>query len=212
MGLFSAINSLITAGKQKKMSKKINPVQTTYETSQPIQDLYSEGRNLYQGPMAGSGAAANNIQVNAANTNANVARNATSGSQALAVAAGVQGQADQSIQDLALKEARDKQQRFGIFSQVSQLMSQEGDKVYQDKLRKYYDDLNYKRGLEGASMQNKAAFFSGIDDTISAGAQMAMMAAGVPPVPKPNSGGSGTPMPTQQQQPGYVPTRPQYQV
>lgn len=179
MGLFSAIGNFITAGKQKKMSRGINPVQTTYEESQPIKDLYTEGQNLYQGRMAGAGAASDNIQVNAANTNANVARNATSGSQALAVAAGVQGQADQSIQDLALKEAQDKQNRFGIYSNVSQLMSQEGDKVYQDKLRKYYDDLNYKRALQGASMQNMQAGFGGVDDLVNTAASLFVPGAGL---------------------------------
>jgi hypothetical protein len=116
--------------------------------------------------MAGAGAGEQNLLTNQANILGNVGRNATSGSQALAVAAGVQGQTNQGFQDLALKEAQDKKQRFGIYSNVSQLMSQEGDKVYQDKLRRYYDDLNYKRGLEGASMQNKANFWGGLDDTV----------------------------------------------
>jgi hypothetical protein len=167
MGLFSAIGAAITGGKQKRMAKKIKPVQATYVENQAIQDLAAEGQNLYRGRMAGSGAAEANILANAANTNASVARNATSGSQALAVAAGVQGQADQSFQDLAEKEAQDKQNRFGIYSNTSQLMAQEGDKVFQDKLRKYYDDLNYKRALEGASMQNKQAMWGGIDDAVN---------------------------------------------
>lgn len=211
MGLFSAINSLFTAGKQKRMAKKINPVNTTYEQNPAIENLYAEGKNMYQGRMAGANQAEQNIMGNQANTIANVGRNATSGSQALAIAAGVQGQTNQSFNDLALQEAQNKQNRFGIYSNVSQLMAQEGDKVYQDKLRKYYDDLNYKRGLEGASMQNKAAFFSGIDDTINTGAQIAMMAAGAPPIPKAGGGGGGAPMPGQQGG-GYVPTRPQYPI
>ena len=71
-----------------------------------------------------------------------------------------------SAVDLALKEAQDKQSRFGVYSNVSQLMAQEGDKVFQDKLRKYYDDLNYKRALEGASQQNKANAFGAFDKAI----------------------------------------------
>lgn len=166
MGVFGAINSFITAHKQKKEAKRIHPVNTTYETNPAISNLYSEGKNLYQGRMAGAAQADQNILNTQANTLNTVQNNATSGSQALAVAAGVQGQTDQSFQDLAVKEAQDKQNKFGIYSHVSQLMAQEGDKVYQDKLRNYYDDLNYKRSLQGAAMQNQAAGWNGVDDTI----------------------------------------------
>lgn len=179
MGLFSAIGNFITARKQKKMAKKINPVNTTYEGSQPIQDLYAEGQNLYQGRAAGAGAAEQNLLNAGANFNSSIDRNATSGSQAIAAKAAGLGSTNQGFQDLALKEAMDKQQRFGIFSNVSQLMSQEGDKVYQDKLRNYYDDLNYKRGLEGASMQNSANVWGGIDDAINTAASLFVPGAGL---------------------------------
>jgi len=214
MGIFSAINSLITSGKQNKMAKAINPVDATYQESKYTKNLYGEGKNLYQGRMAGATQAEQNLLTSGANTRAAVDKNATSGSQALAVAAGVQGQTDQGFQDLALKEAQDKQNRFGIYSNVSQLMTQEGDKVYQDKLRKYYDDLNYKRALEGSAMQNKAGFFSGIDDTINTAGQFAMMAAGVPPIPKAGGGGGAAAGGNQSMYntPGYVPTRPQYPI
>lgn len=172
MGLFSAVNSLFTAGKQRRLARGIKPVNTEYTESPYIKTLYGAGRNLYQGRMAGASAAEQNIFSNAANVNANVSRNATDASQALAIAAGVQGQTDQALTDLSTQEARDKIGRFGIYSNVSQLMSQEGDKVYQDKLRKYYDDLNYKRALEGAAMQNSAAFWSGLDDAAMSAASL----------------------------------------
>jgi hypothetical protein len=151
------------------MAKKINPINATYQENPYIKNLFTEGQNLYQGRMTGANQAEQNILANQANVLSNVNRNATSGSQALATAAGVQGQTNQSFNDLAMAEAQNKQNRFGIQSQVSQLMAQEGDKVYQDKLRNYYDDLNYKRGLEGAAMQNKANFWGGLDNAIGAG-------------------------------------------
>ncbi len=168
MAIFSAIGSLIASGKQKKEARGINPVNTDYTGSTAINDLYHEGQNLYQGRMAGANEAENNILANGANTRAAIDRGATSGSQALAIAAGAQGQSDQSFQNLYQNEAQNKLQRFGIYSNVSQLQSQEGDKIYQDKLRKYYDDLNYKRALQGAAMQNQQGFWNGIDDTAKA--------------------------------------------
>ena len=167
--IFGAINSLLQGKKQKKMAKAINPVNAVAEVNQPIQDLYAEGKNLYQGRMAGANQLEQNLLTNQANAMGSVNKNATSGSQALAVAAGLQGQTNQGFQDLQLNEAQDKQNRFGVMSNVSQLLSQEQDKVYQDKLRNYYDDLNYKRGLEGAAMQNNANFWGGLDNTIGAG-------------------------------------------
>jgi hypothetical protein len=122
--------------------------------------------------MAGANQAENNFLASGANTRAAIDRGATSGSQALAIAAGAQGQTDQSFQNLYQNEAQNKLQRFGVYSNVSQLQAQEGDKIYQDKLRKYYDDLNYKRALQGASMQNMQGFFGGIDDTIQAGVSL----------------------------------------
>lgn len=179
MGIFSAIGNFITSGKQKKLAKSINPINTTYEVDKNIKGLYGQGQNLYQGRMAGANAAEQGLQTSAANTNAAIARNAGDASTALAMAAGVQGQTDQSIQDLAIKEAQDKQGRFGIYSNVSQLMAREGDKVYQDKLRKYYDDLNYKRALEGASMQNFQAGLGGIDDTVNTAVSLFAPGAGL---------------------------------
>lgn len=172
MGLFGAVASLFTAGKQRREARAIHPVNTTYEESQYIKSLYGAGKNLYQGRMAGASQAEQNILTEGANTNASVARNATDASQALAIGAGVQGQTDQSLNDLAVKEAQDKQNRFGIYSNVSQLMTQEGDKVYQDKLRNYYDDLNYKRALQGAADQNQQGFWNGLDDTVMAGVSL----------------------------------------
>lgn len=167
--IFNAINSLITAGKQNKLASKIHPVNTEYTAAEPIRKLYSEGQNLYRGRMVGANAAEQNIMTNAANTNAQVQRNAGDASTALAVAAGVGGQTNDALADLATRESQDKQNRFGVYSNVSRLMADEGQKVYEDKLRRYYDDLNYKRGLEGAAMQNKASFWSGLDDTVKAG-------------------------------------------
>lgn len=164
--IFGAVNNMIQAGRQRRLARQIKPVNATYTENPYIKGLFSQGSNLYQGRMAGANAASQNIATNAANTNAAIARNAGDASTALATAAGVQAQADQSYQDLATQEAMDKSNRFGIYSNVSQLMAQEGDKVFQDKLRKYYDDLNYKRALEGSAMQNQANAFGSLDRAI----------------------------------------------
>lgn len=166
MPIFGTINNLIAAGKQNKLAKKINPVNQTYTEDPAITGLYSEGKNLYQGRMAGVTQAEQGISTGEANATAFGERNATDASQLLSFGAGVYGQGNDARVNLAVKEAEDKQNRFGIYSSVSQLLNQERDKVFQDKLRKYYDDLNYKRALEGAAMQNKANAWQGLDQNI----------------------------------------------
>lgn len=180
MGLFSQLAGLATANAQAKLAKKIHPVDTTYADAvrgggeNPyIQSLYGEGRNLYQGRMAGAGAEEQNILTNQANTLSTVQDNATDASQVLAIGAGLQGKTDAALSNLGSKESMDKVRRFGIFSNVSELMAQEGDKIYQDKLRKYYDDLNYKRALQGASLQTLMGGASDFDKNIEQAAGFA---------------------------------------
>lgn len=172
MGLFAGINGLITAGKQNKLAKDINPVNADYTADENISGLYSQGKNLYQGRMAGANAAEQGISTDEANATAFGERNATDASQLLSFGAGVYGQGDEARINLAQKEAQDKVGRFGVYSNVSELMNREKDKVFQDKLRRYYDDLNYKRALEGSAMQNKASFWSGLDDTVNTAASI----------------------------------------
>lgn len=207
MGLISGIAGLFQAGKQRRLAKKINPVNTTYEESPYIQQLYGEGRNLYQGRMAGAGAAEQKILTNQANTLSTVENNATDASQVLQTAAGVQGQTDEALSNLAVDEAKNKVGRFGVLSNVSQLMQQEGEKVYNDKLRKYYDDLNYKRALEGAADQNTSNFWQGLDDTaelaVSAFAPGGVLAGGGGGV----FGRTGRNKVRQPSRNGYVPTQ-----
>lgn len=170
--IFDAVASLFTAGKQKREAEKIKPINSIYEESPYTKALYGQGANLYKGRMAGASAAEQNIATNAANTNAIVGRNAGDASTALAMAAGVQGQADQSYGNLAVGEASDKLNRFGIFSDVTQQMTRERDKVHDDKLRRYYDDLNYKRALEAAAQQNKNKIWGALDNVAGTAASL----------------------------------------
>ena len=206
--IFGAINSLIQGKKQKKMARGINPVNDFAEVNQPIQDLYTEGRNLYQGKAYGQNAAEQGLLTQNANYNAGVQKNATSGSQAIAAQIAGLGSTNQGFVDLGISGGQEKQNRFGVMSNVSQLLSQEQDKVHQDKLRNYYDDLNYKRGLEGAAMQNNANFWGGLDNTIGAG--LSLISPGGLLSGKVGGGGGGN-TPAGVNTSPYTMTRPNYQ-
>ena len=91
-----------------------------------------------------------NIYGNQANQLANVNRNATDASQALALGSAAQGQTNQAFQNLGTQEQQDYYNRLQNYTGAQQGMIAEGDKAYQDQVRKFQD----MAGLRGAQMQN----------------------------------------------------------
>lgn len=94
-----------------------------------------------------------NIYGNQANTMAAVDRNATSGSQGLAVAAGLQAQTNQAFTGMAEQDAADYQRRFGNYVGAEEGQISEGDKVYQDQIRRFQDESQI-RGAQSANTSN----------------------------------------------------------
>ena len=101
--------------------------------------------------MPGAMAAEKNIYTNHANTTSNVLRNSTDSSQALAIAAGVGGQTNQAFEDLQQNELQDYQRRYGNMEDARDSYIQEGDKVFNDKIRRYGNEVQ----VRGAQNQNK---------------------------------------------------------
>lgn len=150
----SALSGLITSGKQKRLARKIKLNDPTYEESKYAKNNLALAQQLYNARMAGAAQQEQNILSGQSNAISAVQRNASSGTDALAAAAGIQGQTNQSFADLGLAEAQDKLQRYALVNQANQQMVAEGDKVYGDKLRKYQEALQAKNALQGAALQN----------------------------------------------------------
>lgn len=189
--IFNAIAQQFQAKKQQKLADKITPVNAKYEANPAATSLYNQGRNLYQGRMEGANALEQNAFTSQANTVANANRNATDASQALAVAAAAQGQTDSTLNNLAIEEGQNKLQRFGALSSATGQMIQEGDKVFQDKLRNYYDDLNKKNSLEAAAMQNRNAIWGALDQTAMAAVSLMSPGGALAGAGKSAGGGGG---------------------
>lgn len=159
-GIFKGIQG----GKQQRMANKIHPQDVTYTESQYAKNQLGAVNQAYNSRSAGAANAEENIGFNQANSFAGVERNATSGSQALAVLAGLQGQSNQAYTDLASKEAQSHQALLGELGMANSAMTNENDKIYNDKLRKYNNDLNAKNALQNAAWKNKGAM---VDDLIT---------------------------------------------
>lgn len=107
-------------------------------------------QTLLNARMPGGTNLERNIYGNEANQLANVNRNATDGSQALALGAAAQGQSNQAFANLGTQEQQDYYNRLGNLSSAQQGQIQEGDKVYQDRVRRYDDQA----AILGAQLNN----------------------------------------------------------
>lgn len=162
-GLFKGIQGR----KQQRMANAIHPQDVNYTTSQYAQNQLGAVNQAYNGRMAGAAHAEQNIGANEANSFGGVERNATSGSQALAVLAGLNGQTNQAYGDLASKEAQNHQSLLGELGMANAAMTNESDKIYNDHLRKYNNDLNAKNSLQQAAWKNKGNMISDFGDAIT---------------------------------------------
>lgn len=152
--LFGSINQASIAHKNRKMSNSIHPEQAYYNANPLAQTNLNEALNFRNGRMAGAGALQNNILNNQANATAGVTRNATDGSQSLAILAGLQGNSNNAFSELQTKEAMNKQYQDQVVMQARQGVINESDKVYQDQVRRYNSDQANKNALLGLAQQN----------------------------------------------------------
>lgn len=193
LGILGSLGGLITgfgnAGKLNNMANAINPVNPTYAVSQYAKDRLSLAQNLLNAQMPGSAALERNIASNQATADYNIGKSATDSSQALAAEAAAGGQANQAYANLAVQNQQDYYNRLGNLSNAQQGMVAEGDKVYQDKLRNYQEQMALKNAYLGAAMQNKANTWSSLANTgiaaFGLGQQMGMGGGGGAAAPSP---------------------------
>lgn len=113
-----------------------------YTGSPYAQNTLGLAQTLLNSRMAGVQRYTNNIYGSQANTLSGINRNATDSSQALALAAGVQGQTDASFGNLQQMEAQDYNSKVANLNQANQGMTAEGDKIYDSIKNKWQDQVN----------------------------------------------------------------------
>jgi len=155
LSLANSVGKFISGAKQTKESKKINPIWQQYQQNPFAKQQLGIAQQLFNGRMAGAPQLQNNIFSSQGNTLDAINRNATDSSQALALAAGAQGQTNESLQDLQIKEAQNKAMMLQNLNQAYGVNIGEGDKEYQSMLQKYGMDVDRKDALRNAGAQNK---------------------------------------------------------
>lgn len=152
LGLIGGIGSIFGHKKSQRQLENLIGQDPQYQSNPIAAQRMGLAQTLLNARMPGAAAAERNIYQNQANMMGNVNRNATDASQALALAAAGQGQSNQAFGNLATQEAQDYQRRYGNMVGAQEGMIQEGDKVYQDKVRRF-QDLAQIRGMQANNRQ-----------------------------------------------------------
>lgn len=179
----SGITKIIKGAHQNKLANGVVIPDATYQSSPYAQAMMDQANEYKNSRMTGAANAEQNIMSNQGNTIGAIDRNATSGAQALAMVSAAQGQTNQAFNGLRQHEGADQQMKMNNWNQANQQMIGEGDKVFNDKVRKQQQAISEKNNLRGAANAN----FSGALNDFSNGAMgAASIAAGTGNVAKTN--------------------------
>lgn len=152
LGLIGGIGSIFSTRRANKDLNKLISQNPTYNINPIAKSRLALAEMLLNSRMPGATGVERNIYANQANQMANINRNATDSSQALALASSAQGQTNQAFQNLGINEAQDYQRRLQNVFGAQEGMIAEGDKVYQDQVRRFMD-LAQIRGAQAANRQ-----------------------------------------------------------
>jgi len=140
IGGVGSIGKYIFGSSQKKAAME-NPYQNNPWAKQQL----GLAQSLYNARMAGANIAEQNIAKAQANQLDTIERNATDSGQALALATGTQGTANDAYTDLAMKEAMDKEKRAALL-----------DNAYGRMSEMFMNDEKRRAELLAAGSKNKA--------------------------------------------------------
>lgn len=165
VGVAGGIGNMFAMGKANKRLKRLQADDPRYQISDVAKERLATAQLLLNARMPGAAAAERNIYGAQANTQANVARNSTDSSQALALGAASQAQTNQAFQNLGQTEAEDYYNRLQNLTGAQQGMIGEQDKLFQDDVRRFEN----RAQIEGAQAQNTSNMWKSIGNLGFAG-------------------------------------------
>jgi hypothetical protein len=139
---------------QNNLAKKVVVPGASYTSSPYAASMLEEARRIKNSAQPGMASATRNILGNEGNTTAAINRNATSGSQALALLSASEGNTNQAFNQLDQNQNQWQESTLNNFNNANLGMINEGDKVYQDAVRKRQEAIAEKNALRGAGAQN----------------------------------------------------------
>jgi hypothetical protein len=151
IGIAGGIGKMIGRGKANRSMKQLMKEDPIYKENPLAKQRLALAQALFNARTPGALQAERNIFSNQANTIANINRNATDSSQALALATGAQGQTNQDLMQLGMSEMGDQQRRLGNLTGAQEGLINEQDKVFQDQVRRFGN----KAQIKGAINENR---------------------------------------------------------
>lgn len=160
LGLAGGIGSMFANRRANRELDKLLKQNPVYQANPIASQRLGLAQSLLNARMPGAASVERNIYGAQANQLANINQNATDASQALALASAVQGQTNNAFQNLGIQEAQQFQQRYNNLSNAQEGMINEGDKAYQDQIRRFQD----LAAIRGAQAQNRQANWATISN------------------------------------------------
>ncbi len=151
VGAIGSIGKMFGRGAANRRLRNLAKNDPQYQINPEAQKRLGLASTLLNARSPGAMAAERNIQQNQANTLGRFQRGATSSSQLLSLGADAQAQTNQDFNQLEQQETADYQRRYGNLEGAQQGMIQEGDKLFQDKVRRHQNQLQ----VEGAINENR---------------------------------------------------------
>ncbi len=153
LGIAGSVGQLFGNAKANKELKALEGQDPTYQSSPYAAQRFGLAQTLLNSRMPGTAQLENDIYGNQSNTVENANRVATNSAQALAVGAGAQGQTNQAFDNLNQEQNQYFQNNLNNYNQANAGMINEGDKVFQDKTRRFEDTAQIQ-GAINANRQN----------------------------------------------------------
>lgn len=154
IGLIGAVGKISAASKANHQLDDLAKTDSKYSPNPVAAQRLGLAQTLLNARQPGAAYAERSIYGNQATQESNISRNATNGSQALALDAASQATTNNAIGQLGQQENEDYQRRYGNFVGAEQGVINEGDKVYQDQVRRF-GDLAQIRGAQAANTSNQ---------------------------------------------------------
>ena len=174
VALAGGVGKMISRGKANRemedRKRKINAMEINPEYGRQL----GLAQTQLQGRMAGASQAEQNINQQAANTQANISRGATDPMQAILGAGAIQGQTSQAFNQLAGQEQADYANRLQRMMAAGMTKAQAEDQLRMDK-------LGMTTQLSGAQQQNRQNSWGDLSNMGMAALNMGM--SGMKPKP-----------------------------
>ena len=151
IGIGGAVGKMIGRGSANRKMDELLKQDPQYKINPVAQERYNLTKTLLNARMPGSAQVERNLFSKTANQAYGIDTNATDSSQALALKSQAYGNLGSELTDLGTMEAQDYQRRFGNYANAGEAMVNEGDKVYNDQLRRYSNKFD----VEGAKQENR---------------------------------------------------------